>query len=104
MPEFFPCPYLGVTVECTAERYAHVMERHDDFAPVYWERVAETLLDPDQVRASKRDAGVMLFFRWYPDVGNYVLVVVNIDTLIRRWIMTAHFVGEVAGELLWVKI
>ena len=103
MPEFFPCPYFGATVECTDERYAHVVNGHSDFALAYWERVAETLLDPDQVRASKRDSGAMLFFRWYPDVSKYVIVVVNIDTAVRHWLMTAFFVKKPEGELLWVK-
>ena len=49
MPEYHPCPYLGgATVEITDERYEHVLFGHSDFAPAYWERVAETLLDPDR--------------------------------------------------------
>ena len=82
MPEFFPCPYFGATVECTDERYAHVVDSHADFALAYWERVAETLLDPDQViRLANRDSGARsCFIRWYPDVSKYVIVVVNIDT------------------------
>ena len=103
MPEFFPCLYLGAAVECTDERYAHVLMRHNDFAPAYWGRVAETLFDPDQVRASKRDASAVLLFRWYAGVSKYVIVVVNIDTATRRWLMTAHFVKEPEGELLWAK-
>ena len=64
---------------------------------------AETPLDPDQVRASKRDAGVILFFRWYPDVGKYVVVVVNIENPARRWLITAHFARKSDGDLLWTK-
>ena len=60
-------------------------------------------LTPDQVRASKRDAGVILFFRWYPDVGKYVVVAVNIENPARRWLMTAHFARKADGDLLWTK-
>ena len=101
MPEFFPCPYLGVTVECADERYAHVLRRHGDFAPVHWGKVAETLLAPNQVRASNSDPDAILFFRWYPDVDKYVIVVVNIEDRGRCWLMTAYFRRDVAGELLW---
>ena len=103
MPEFFPCRYLDGEVEVTDERYAHVLQGHSDFAPAYWGRVADTLSAPDQVRGSKRDTGVMLFFRWYADVSKYVIVVVNIENPGRRWLMTAHFVRTPAGELLWEK-
>ena len=104
MPEYHPCPYLGgATVEITDERYEHVLFGHSDFAPAYWERVAETLLDPDQVRASKGDANVILFFRWYPDVSKYVIVVVNIASTVRYWMLTAFFVKRPGGDLLWVK-
>lgn len=103
MPEFFACSYLNGAVECTDERYAHVLNGHDDFAPAYWGRVAETLLDPDQVRFSKRDVEVILFFRWYSDVGRHVTVVVNIGDGVRQWVMTAYFTRRPEGELLWVK-
>ena len=103
MPESFPCPYLEGTVECTDERHSHVLHKHGDFAPVHWGRAAETLLDPDQVRASKKDAGVILFFRRYPDVAKYVVVVVNIENRTRRWLITAHFARKADGDLLWTK-
>ena len=103
MPESFPCPYLEAAVECTDERHSHVLYKHSDFAPAHWGRAAETLLDPDQVRASKRDAGVILFFRWYPDVGKYVVVAVNMENPTRRWLITAHFARKSDGDLLWTK-
>ena len=103
MAEFFPCPYLDAAVECTDERYFHVLDRHSDFALTRWGRAAETLLDPDQVRASKKDPGVILFFHWYPDVGKYAMVAVNIENPARRWLITAHFARKADGDLLWTK-
>ena len=103
MAESFPCPYLDAAVECTNAHYAHVLERHSDFALTHWGRAAETLLDPDQVRASKKDTGVILFFRWYPDISKYVAVVINIENPARRWLMTAHFARKADGDLLWTK-
>lgn len=90
MPEYRFCPYLGDTVEVTDERYVHVLRRHSDFAPAHWQRVEETLLDPDQGRASVAGADVIVFFRWYPDVDKYVIAVINIESEIRRWLMTAY--------------
>ena len=103
MAEFFPCPLFGGVVECTDERYAHVLKRHADFAPVYWGRVAETLLDPEQVRASRSDDEAILFFRWYVDLEKYVIVVVNTSNALRFWLMTAYMRKDTEGELLWAK-
>ena len=103
MPEIFPCPYLNAAVECTDERRQHVMVGHDDFAIAHWGRAAETLLDPDQVRASKRDPVVILFFRWYPDVAKHATVVVNIQNPARHWLLTAYFTRRPEGDLLWTK-
>lgn len=105
MPEYHPCPYFGGNlVEITDERYVHVLRRHSDFAPVHWQRVGETLLEPDQVRASITSADAIVFFRWYPDVDKYVIAVVNIESEIRRWLMTAYFRRYVDGELLWERL
>ena len=103
MPEYFACPYLNGVVECTDERYSHVLKRHADFAPVYWGRVAETLLDPEQVRTSRSDDQAILFFRWYVDLGKHVIVVVNTGNSLRRWLMTAYMRRDTEGELLWEK-
>ena len=103
MPEYHPCPYLSGVVEVTDERYAHVLMRHADFAPAHWQRVAETLLDPDQVRASVNSADAIVFYRWYSDVDKYAIAVVNIGSEARRWLMTAYFRRYVDGELLWQR-
>ena len=103
MPEHHFCPYLGDIVEVTDERYVHVLRRHSDFVPAHWQRVEETLLDPDQVRASVTSAGAVVFFRWYADVDKYVVVVVNIESEIRHWLMTAYFRRYIDGELLWER-
>ena len=68
MPEFFPCPYFGGEVECTDERYAHVLKGHSELARDYWERVAETLDYPDRVLRSNTTNYGTLFLRWYDDL------------------------------------
>lgn len=74
----FHCPYLKGEVELTEERERHITERHPDLLPEHRERVAETLLDPEQVRRSVRFGSARLFSRWYTDLkrGKHVVVVV----------------------------
>ena len=73
----FPCPYLKGEVELTEERERHIAERHPDLLPAHRERLAETLVQPDQVRRSARFGSARLFSRWYADVrlGKHVVVV-----------------------------
>ena len=102
----FPCPYLKGEVELTEERERHIADRHPDLLPEHWDRVAETLLDPDLVRRSIRFGSAKLFSRWFTDVrrGKYTVVVVvsERDTIERHWIITAYSTTKLTeGEIEW---
>jgi len=104
----FPCPYLKGEVELTEERLRHIAERHPDLLPEHWDRVAETLGDPDQVRRSTRFGSARLFSRWYTDVqrGKHLVVVVvsELDPKERHWIITAYLTRQLAeGEVEWKR-
>jgi len=102
----FPCPYLKGEVELTEERERHIADRHPDLLPEHWDRVAETLLDPDLVRRSVRFGSAKLFSRWFTDVrrGKHIVVVVvgEPDTTERHWIITAYITPKLTeGEIEW---
>ena len=102
----FPCPYLKGEVELTEERERHIADRHPDLFPEHWDRVAETLMDPDLVRRSARFGSAKLFSRWFPDVrrGKHIVVVVvsEPDTRKRHWIITAYITTKITeGEIEW---
>ena len=105
MPEYHPCPYFGGgIVEITDERYNHVLSRRDDFAPAHWERVGETIRDPDRVIMRRQDEGAVMLYRWYDDIDKNVVAVVRTDTTGRRWLVTAYMTRNMArGMLLWAK-
>jgi hypothetical protein len=63
MSHFFS-PYLGSKVELTEERRLHIEVRHPDLLPQFRARLAEVLLDPDQIRRSRRLPTARLFSRW----------------------------------------
>ena len=102
----FACPHLKEEVELTEERRRHIGERHPDLLPQDLDRIAETLLDPDQVRKSARFSGARLFSRWRDDLwgGKHVVVVVVSEAGLRgrHWIVTAYVARRlVEGEVEW---
>jgi hypothetical protein len=104
----FPCPYLDGEVEWTEERERHATGQHPDLLPEHRDKVGQTLLDPDDIRASKRFAGARLFSRWYADVreGKHVVVVVvsDHDPVTRHWIITAYITRRLAqGGAEWQR-
>ena len=102
-----PCPYLNALVELTEERELHIAEHHPDLLPYYFDAVAETLADPDQVRRSQRMEEARLFSQWYDiiKVGKHVVVVVITDTNSHRnWVVTAYLARRIAGgEVEWKR-
>jgi hypothetical protein len=105
---FFLCPYLGIEVELTEEREAHIAERHPDLLPEHSKALADSLSDPDQVRRSIRFGNARLFVRWFDAVrgGKYVVVVVVSDGAPqgRHWIITAYLARKLAGgEVEWKR-
>jgi len=104
----FPCPYLNGEVEMTAERERHIAEHHPDLLPSHRDRIAETLVDPDEVRQSSQMSSALLFSKRYDDAltGRSVVVVVmtagEVDS--RQWVVTAYATRKlVRGETKWKR-
>ena len=74
----FACPYLQAEVELSDERERHIAGRHPDLLPDHRACLAETLIDPDQIRRSKRFGSARLFSKWYAQIrgGKPVVMVV----------------------------
>jgi hypothetical protein len=108
MTTHFKCPYLNAQVELTDERERHIAERHPDLLPEHRQCIADTLVDPDQVRRSARFASARLFTRWFESVrgGKYVVVVVVSESAPggRHWVITAYIARKLAeGEIEWKR-
>jgi hypothetical protein len=102
----FACPYLSGEVELTEEREKHIAERHPDFLPKYEAKIAEVLLNPEQIRRSKNFPSARLFTRWFTDVrgGKFVVIIVVTDTARegRHWIVTGYVARKIQeGEIEW---
>lgn len=106
--ELLPCPYLGETVELTDERQQHILSKHPDFLPEYFNQLAQTVADPDEVRRDSRFPATCLFARWFTDVkgGKFVVVAVVSDPppQNRHWIVTAYIARKLAqGAIEWKR-
>jgi len=105
---FFPCPYLGCSVELTDERERHIRNQHPDLLPAHRARIIEVVGDPDQIRRSRRAGNARLFSKWFDDVrgGRHVVVVVVSDIVGTNppWIITAYMARKLKeGEIEWLR-
>jgi len=105
--EFF-CPYLDSDVELTDERELHITERHPDLGRGYLQLIADTLLDPDEVRCDLRFGNTILLSRRYSNIrkGRYVVVAVVTDIVPqeRNWIVTVYLTPKITqGEIIWTR-
>jgi hypothetical protein len=103
----FGCPYLQAEVELSDERERHIAERHPDLLPDHRACLAEALIDPDQIRRSKRFGSARLFSKWYAQIRggkHVVVVVVSGSDGSRHWIITAYITRSLgAGEIEWAR-
>ncbi len=103
----FPCPYLRGNVEFTDERERHIIDHHPDLLPDHRRYIADTLVDPDQIRQSSRFGNARMFSRWFESLrgGKYIVVVVVSDSYERHWIITAYMARKLAkgGDIEWEK-
>lgn len=80
---------LGEKVELTPERKRHILERHPDISP-YLDKISKVLLESDQIRVDKRDANVLLFYKYFSKIGKgkYLVIVIKINK--RNFILTFY--------------
>jgi len=65
------------SISVPAERKKHILSRHPEVAEV-WDKIGETLREPDEIRASRYDDKVWIYYRLYPRRKKYLSVVVRI--------------------------
>lgn len=104
----FSCPYLSGEVELTDERERHIVENHPDLLPEHRDRIAEILVDLDQIRISARFKNARLFSLWFDTVrgDKHIVVVVVSESgpVGRHLIITAYIARKLAGgESEWKR-
>jgi len=90
-------------IELTDERWSHIIREHPEIEP-YKEKVREVLLSPDYIKKSKRDAEVLLYYKFYNNIfeGKYLLVAAKRG--LRSFVLTCYITDIIKkGETLWEK-
>ncbi len=89
---------LGKTIELTIERKKHILLYHPDLKP-YFPKIKEVLLTPSDLRISKSDPEVLLFYKYFDKImeGKYILVAVKLGE--RSFILTSYLTNRMlSGE------
>jgi hypothetical protein len=90
-------------IELTQERKNHIFEFHPDIKE-YFSKISRVLKDPDQIRKSKHDPEVLLFYKYFANIrgGKYLAVVVKVNK--RNFILTNYLTDKIiTGEKIYEK-
>jgi len=94
----FLSPTLG-KIELTSERKHHILIFHPELK-THLEKITMVLSEPDEIRYSRLDENVLLFYKFFDKVkdGKYISVTVKTGKK-RNFILTAYITDIIrAGE------
>lgn len=85
---------LGREIELTTERKNYILIRHPELKK-HFGKIRKVLASPDEIRISKRDRQVLLFYKYFARIlgGKYIVVVAKFN--LRNFIITAHVTDKV---------
>lgn len=90
---------LGKDIELTIERKTHILLYHPDLKP-YFSKIKATLIRPDEIRISKSDPEVLLFYRYFDTIFNGKYISVTVKTNGRWFVLTAYLTKrKLSGEI-----
>ena len=94
----FYSPIFG-EAELTAERKDHILKAHPELK-AHLEKLSKVLSNPDEIRRSRFDKNVLLFYKFFASIkdGKYINVTVKIDEE-RNFILTSYITDRIrSGE------
>ena len=94
---------IGKIFELTQERKKHIFEFHPDIKE-YFSKIPRVLKEPNQIRESKHDSKVLLFYKYFANIkgGKYLAVVVKINR--RNFILTSYLTDKtITGKKIYEK-
>ena len=90
---------LGKIAELTSERKSHIFLFHPDLKP-YFDLIKAVLLDPDEVRVSRSDPRVLLFYKYFDIILGGKYIAVTVKTNGRWFILTSYLTNRIlSGEI-----
>jgi hypothetical protein len=93
---------LGITVRTTKEYWEKIITLKHPSIAKYENKVKEALEEPDQIRRSKQDLGVNLYYKSLGEI--YVCAVVDQIDSFEGYIITAYLTDRIKeGEQIYDK-
>ena len=93
----FNSPIIG-NVELTNERKIHILSSHPELK-IHFERISQVLINPDEIRRSRLDKNVLLFYKFFAKVKSGKYINVTIKTGHRNFVLTSYITDKIrAGE------
>ncbi|MDX2076813.1 MAG: hypothetical protein SFZ02_10305 [bacterium] len=94
---------FGDDIILTQDTRDNILKKHPEVAD-FWDKIAQTLLSPDEIRRSIRDERVILYYRFDGQVLDGKWVVVVVKRVERRFISTIYATDQIkSGDILWKK-
>lgn len=89
---------LGKVIELSGERKKHIRLRHPDVG-FYFHFLGGVLTDPDEIRQSRYDKNVLLFYKYFAKIehGKYLVIVIKVNE--RNFVLTVYLTSKIkTGE------
>lgn len=80
---------IGKAVALTEERKLHIIQKHPELAD-HFDKLKQVLLKPDEIRISKTDQKVLLFYKYFAKIKSGIYITVIAKFNLRNFILTAH--------------
>lgn len=94
----FRSPFLGI-IELTDERKSHIITAHPELKR-YLKKIAQVLRSPEEIRMSRFDKNVLLFYKYFARIKNGKYISVTVKTGERNFILTAYITDVIkAGQI-----
>lgn len=94
----------GITVRTTEEYWKLITQFKHPIVERYEKEVKETLKEPDEVRRSRKDANVLLYYRRYKNLENRYICVLIKQLNGEGFVITAYLADKVKrGNVIWQK-
>ncbi len=95
---------LGITVRTTEEYWKLITKFKHPIIKRYEREVKETLKEPDEIRESKKDAKVLLYYRQYKNLENRYICVLIKQLNGEGLVVTAYLADKIKrGNVIWQK-
>ncbi len=95
---------IGIVVRTTESYWKFITKFKHPIIKRYEKEVKETLEEPDEIRESKKDAKVLLYYKRYKNLGNRYICVLIKQLNGEGFVVTAYLADKVKrGKVIWQK-